>query len=300
MVTKTNNDIRITAGSEKRIQIMHHNNITTKIAVFQKKEIRRTIYKKEWWFSVVDVCGILTNSPDSGAYWRKLKQRLIEEGSEVVTFCHGLKLLAPDGKMRETDCADTEGMFRIIQSIPSPKAEPLKRWLAKVGYERVQEIENPELATKRTRILYKLKGYSDDWIEKRMRGIAIREELTDEWQKRGAQEQRDYEILTAEISKATFGITPGEYKKLKRLERQNLRDHMNDLELIFTMLGERATTEIHRTENSRGVPKLKSDAKAGGDIAGGARRKLEKKLVKSIVSKENYLKKPEKQKRLTP
>ena len=272
----------------------------TKIALFKGKKIRRIIYQNEWWFSVVDVCEVLTDSVAAGAYWRKLKQRLLEEGSEVVTFCHGLKLEASDGKIRETDCANTEGVFRIIQSIPSPKAEPFKRWLAKVGYERVQEIENPELATKRTRILYKLKGYSDDWIEKRMRGIAIREELTDEWQKRGAQEQRDYEILTAEISKATFGITPGEYKKLKRLERQNLRDHMNDLELIFTMLGERATTEIHRTENSRGVPKLKSDAKAGGDIAGGARRKLEKKLVKSIVSKENYLKKPEKQKRLTP
>jgi len=272
----------------------------TKIALFKGKKIRRIIYQNEWWFSVVDVCEVLTDSVAAGAYWRKLKQRLLEEGSEVVTFCHGLKLEASDGKIRETDCANTEGVFRIIQSIPSPKAEPFKRWMAKVGYERVQEIENPELATKRTRILYKLKGYSDDWIEKRMRGIAIREELTDEWQKRGAQEQRDYEILTAEISKATFGITPGEYKKLKRLERRNLRDHMNDLELIFTMLGERATTEIHRTENSRGVPKLKSDAKAGGDIAGGARRKLEKKLVKSIVSKENYLKKPEKQKRLTP
>lgn len=270
----------------------------TKIALFKGKKIRRLIYQNEWWFSVVDVCEVLTDSADTGAYWRKLKQRLKEEGNEVVTFCHGLKLEAPDGKMRETDCANTEGIFRIIQSIPSPKAEPFKRWLAKVGYERVQEIENPELATKRTRILYKLKGYSDDWIEKRMRGIAIREELTDEWQKRGAKEQRDYEILTAEISKATFGITPSEYKKLKRLERQNLRDHMNDLELIFTMLGERATTEIHRTEDSKGVVKLQKDAKAGGDIAGGARRKLEKKLGKSIVSKENYLEKPENQKRL--
>lgn len=159
-----------------------------------------------------------------------------------MTFCHGLKLTASDGKKYETDCANTEGMFRIIQSIPSPKAEPFKRWLAKVGYERVKEIENPELATKRTRMLYKLKGYSDYWIEKRMRGIAIREELTDEWQKRGAKEEKEYEILTAEISKATFGITPSEYKGLKGLKRQNLRDHMDDFELIFTMLGERATT----------------------------------------------------------
>lgn len=189
-------------------------------------------------------------------------------------------------------CANTEGIFRIIQSIPSPKAEPFKRWLAKVGYERVQEIENPELATKRTRILYKLKGYNDDWIEKRMRGIAIREELTDEWKNRGAQD-RDYQILTSEISKATFGVTPGEYKKLKGLKRENLRDHMDDFELIFNMLGERATTEIHRTENSKGVPKLKSDAKAGGDIAGGARKKLEKRLKRTVVSKKNFLAKSE-------
>jgi len=271
----------------------------TKIALFKGKRIRKTLHNNEWWLSVVDVCEALTDSVDSGAYWRKLKQRLKEEGSEVVTLCHGLKLEASDGKKYETDCANTESIFRIIQSIPSSKAEPFKRWLAKVGYERVQEIENPELATKRTRMLYKLKGYSDDWIEKRMRGIAIREELTDEWQKREAKEQRDYEILTAEISKAIFGITPSQYKKIKNLKRENLRDHMNDLELIFTMLGERATTEIHRTEDSKGVPKLKQDAKVGGNIAGGARRKLEKRLKKSIVSKENYLKKPESQKRLT-
>lgn len=260
-----------------------------KIAIFQKKEIRRVEHNGEWWFSVVDVCGVLTDSADAGAYWRKLKQRLKEEGSEVVTFCHRLKLEASDGKMRETDCANTEGIFRIIQSVPSPKAEPFKRWLAKVGYERVQEIENPELATKRTRMLYKLKGYSDDWIEKRMRGIAIREELTDEWQKRGAQEKRDYEILTAEISKATFGVTPGEYKELKGLKRENLRDHMGDFELIFTMLGERSTTEIHRTEDSKGVQKLKNDAEAGGKIAGNARKELEKRLGRSIVSKNNFL-----------
>jgi DNA-damage-inducible protein D len=195
--------------------------------------------------------------------------------------------------MRETDCADTEGMFRIIQSIPSPKAEPFKRWLAKVGYERVQEIENPELATKRTRVLYKLKGYSEDWIEKRMRGIAIREELTDEWHKRGAAGRSDYEILTAEISKATFGVTPSEYKKLKGLKRQNLRDHMDDFELIFTMLGERSTTEIHRTEDSKGKEKLKKAASRGGKVAGIARRELEKELGKSVVSKKNFLKKKE-------
>ena len=271
---------------------------TTKIALFKGKKIRKTIYKNEWWFSVVDICEVLTDSTDAGAYWRKLKQRLKEEKSEVVTYCHGLKLAAADGKKYETDCANTEGIFRIIQSIPSPKAEPFKRWLAKVGYERVQEIENPELATKRTRTLYKLKGYSDDWIEKRMRGIAIREELTDEWQKRGAKEQKDYEILTAEISKATFGMTPKDYKKFKRLKRENLRDHMDDFELIFTMLGERSTTEIHRNEDSKGMIKLKEDAEIGGKIAGNAKKELEKKLGRSITTKENYLKNPENKKLL--
>ncbi|MDO8512259.1 MAG: Bro-N domain-containing protein [bacterium] len=266
--------------------------ITTQIALFRGEKIRRTLHQNEWWFSVVDACGVLTDSKDAGAYWRKLKQRLIEEGSEVVTFCHGLKLEATDGKKYETDCATTEGLFRIAQSIPFSKAEPFKRWLAKVGYERVQEIENPELATKRTRVLYKLKGYSDNWIEKRMRGIAIREELTDEWLKRGAQEERDYAILTAEISKVAFGVTPNEYKKLKGLKRENLRDHMDDFELIFTMLGERSTTEIHRTENSKGVPKLRSDAKAGGEIAGGARKKLEDRLGRSVVTKNNFFQKP--------
>ncbi|MEK7101675.1 MAG: Bro-N domain-containing protein [Patescibacteria group bacterium] len=270
----------------------------TKITLFKGRGVRKTLHQGEWWFSIVDVCEALTDSIDAGAYWRKLKQRLTEEGSEVVTFCHGLKLVASDGKKYETDCADTEGIFRIVQSIPSPKAEPFKRWLAKVGYERVQEIENPELATKRTRMLYKLKGYSEDWIEKRMRGIVIREELTDEWKNRGAKEERDYEILTAEISKATFGVTPSEYKKLKGLRRENLRDHMDDFELIFNMLGERATTEIHRTENSRGVPKLRSDAKAGGAIAGGARKKLEKRLGRSVVTKNNFMKHSESKKLL--
>jgi DNA-damage-inducible protein D len=262
---------------------------STKITLFKGKKVRKTIYKDEWWFSVVDVCFVLTDSIDAGAYWRKLKQRLKEESNESVTFCHGLKLLAEDGKMRQTDCANTEGIFRIIQSIPSPKAEPFKRWLAKVGYERVQEIEDPELATKRTRMLYKLKGYSEDWIEKRLRGIAIREELTDEWQRRGAENNKDYEILTAEISKASFGLTPSEYKELKGLKRENLRDHMDDFELIFTMLGERSTIEIHRTEDSKGLVKLKKDASRGGKIAGIARKELEKELGRSVISDENYL-----------
>lgn len=272
---------------------------TTHIALFKGKQIRKTLHENEWWFSVVDVVEALTDSANARDYWFKMKIRVKgEDGVELSTFCRQLKLEAPDGKMRETDCANTEGIFRIIQSIPSPKAEPFKRWLAKVGYERVQEIENPELATKRTRMFYKLKGYSEDWIEKRMRGIAIREELTDEWKKRGAQERKDYEILTAEISKATFGVTPAEYQKLKGLKRENLRDHMDDFELIFTMLGERSTTEIHRTENSQGTAKLKNDAKAGGDIAAVARKKLEKRLGRSVVSKKNFLKKPEDKKLL--
>ncbi len=245
----------------------------------------------------MDIISVLTNSPQPKTYWAKMKDRdkaLIEP----FPFWEQLKMPAEDGKMRETDCANTEGIFRIVQSIPSPKAEPLKRWLAKVGYERVQEIENPELATKRTRLLYKLKGYPEDWIEKRMRGIAIREELTDEWEKRGAREQKDYEILTAEISQATFGVTPSQYKKLKGLKRQNLRDHMDDFELIFTMLGERSTTEIHRTENSAGVVKLKHDARRGGRVAGNARKELEKELGRTVVSKNNYLPKSRKNKLL--
>lgn len=262
----------------------------TKIAIFKGSKIRKTIHEDEWWFSVVDVVNVLTGSANPRDYWFKMKLRVkSDDGVELSTFCRQLKLEAPDGKMRETDCANTEGIFRIIQSIPSPKAEPFKRWLAKVGYERVREIENPELATKRTRILYKLKGYPDDWIEKRMRGIAIREELTDEWQKRGAQEQKDYEILTAEISKSAFGITPSEYKNLKGIRRENLRDHMDDFELIFTMLSERSTTEIHRNEDSKGMEKLKRDAKAGGAIAGIARKQLEKRLGRSVVSKTNFL-----------
>lgn len=264
---------------------------TTKIVLFKNRQVRKTLYQNEWHFSVIDIIEALTESANPKVYWSAMKVRVKnEDGIQLSTICKQLKLPSSDGKKYETDCVNTEDAFRIVQSIPSPKAEPFKRWLAKVGYERVQEIENPELATKRTRMLYKLKGYSEDWIEKRMRGIAIREELTDEWQKRGAQEERDYEILTAEISKATFGVTPSEYKKLKGLKRENLRDHMDDFELIFNMLGERATTEIHRTEDSKGVAKLRSDAKAGGAIAGGARKKLEKRLGRSIVTKGNFLK----------
>lgn len=268
------------------------NDTSTQLAIFRGRKVRRIIHNNEWWFSVVDIIEALTGNDRPRKYWNDLKKKLKEEGSEVSDKIGQLKMQASDGKLYITDAVNTENTFRIIQSIPSPKAEPFKRWLAKVGYERVQEIDDPELATKRTRMLYKLKGYSEGWIEKRMRGIAIREELTDEWQKRGAQEQKDYEILTAEISKATFGITPNEYKAYKKLKRENLRDHMDDLELIFTMLGERSTTEIHRNEDSKGFSKLKVDAKIGGSIAGGARKNLEKKLGRSVVSKSNHLSAP--------
>jgi prophage antirepressor-like protein len=261
----------------------------TKISIFNKKEIRKTIYNTEWWFVIVDVIEALTDSVDPSGYLRDLRRRDLEIEKGWGQIAHPLSISTAGGPQKIL-CANTEGIFRIVQSIPSPKAEPFKRWLAKVGYERVQEIENPELATQRTRMLYKLKGYPNDWIEQRMRGIVIREELTDEWKNRGAQERKDFEILTAEISKATFGVTPTEYKALKGLQKENLRDHMNDFELIFTMLGERSTAEIHRNENSHGVPKLKEDAKIGGEIANVAKEKLEKKLGRSIVSSKNMKK----------
>ncbi|MFA5794828.1 MAG: Bro-N domain-containing protein [Candidatus Brocadiia bacterium] len=269
----------------------------TKIAIFRGRKIRKALHKNEWWFAIEDVVLALTDSTNPKDYINKMRLRDEELNKGYGQFVHTLQISTAGGPQK-MNCANTEGIFRIIQSIPSPKAEPFKRWLAKVGYERIKEIEDPEIATKRTRALYKAKGYPDDWIEKRMRGIAIREELTDEWQKRGAQEEKDYEILTSEISKATFGVTPSQYKELKGLQRQNLRDHMDDFELIFTMLGERATTEIHRTDDSRGVPKLKSDAKTGGAIAGNARKQLEKRLGRSIVAKTNYLKQTKELKKL--
>lgn len=262
-----------------------------KLVVFQDKTIRRLLHEDEWYFSVVDVVRALTDSADAGAYWRKLKQRLNQEGSQVVTFCHELKLPAADGKFYKTDCANVKGLFRIIQSIPSPKAEPFKQWLAQVGYDRVLEIENPELAQDRMKELYEQKGYPKDWIDKRLRGIAIRQNLTDEWNTRGITENRDYAILTAEISKATFGLTPSAYKAYKGLEspNQNLRDHMTDLELIFTMLGERVTTEISQQEKPTGMEANKKVAKRGGKVAGTARKETEKELGHSIVSGKNYL-----------
>ncbi|OGD32636.1 phage antirepressor protein [Candidatus Azambacteria bacterium RIFCSPHIGHO2_02_FULL_52_12] len=272
--------------------------MTTKIAIFQKKEIRKVIHNDEWCFSVSDVIEALTDTVDVRDYIKKMRKRDVELNAYWGTNCPLLEMIAKDGRKRKITSANTEGIFRIIQSIPSPKAEPFKRWLAKVGYERVQEIEDPELATKRTKMLYKLKGYSESWVEKRMRGIAIREELTDEWQKRGVREQKEYEILTAEISKATFGVTPSEYKKLKGLKRQNLRDHMNDLELIFNMLGERVTTEISQQEKPNTFVKNKKVAERGGSVAGNARKQTEKELGRPIVSRENYLPKSNDKKRL--
>ena len=260
-----------------------------KIAIFRKKEIRRTIHKNEWWFSVADVIGALTESTDIRQYIKKMRQRDPELNSYWGTICTPLEMMTKDGKKRKINSANTEGIFRIIQSIPSPKAEPFKRWLAKVGYERVKEIEDPELATKRTRALYKAKGYPDAWIEKRMRGIEVRETLTNEWKNRDVKEVREYEILTAEISKAAFGMTPSQYQKFKGLKRENLRDHMNDLELIFTMLGEASTTEIARNIDAKGFGENKHAAREGGNVAGKARKDLERKSGKKVSTKENFL-----------
>ncbi len=269
----------------------HPQKTTNKIAVFENKKIRRILHNGEWYFSIIDIVAVLTDSPNPRRYWSNLKIQLSDnEGfTQLYSKTVQLKLESGDGKNYLTDTANTETIFRIIQSIPSPKAEPFKRWLAQVGYERVREIEDPELATQRTRALYKAKGYPDDWIEKRMRGIAIREELTDEWEKRGIQTQKDYAILTAEISRATFGMTPSEYKEHKGLERENLRDHMTDLELIFSMLGEASTKEIAVNRNARGFDENKHAASAGGKIAGDARKQLEKESGKPVISQDNFL-----------
>lgn len=263
------------------------------IALFEEKRIRKIWHDNQWYFSVVDVAGVLTDSTNPRDYWYKMKIRVeLEDGIELSTICRQFRLDAPDGKKRETDCANTEWILRIIQSIPSPKAEPFKRWLAKVGYERIEEIENPELAQERMKSLYEQKGYPQDWIDKRLRGIAIRQNLTDEWQQRGIIEQRDFAILTAEISRATFGMTPSEYKKFKDLpekSKTNLRDHMTDLELIFTMLGERVTTEISATERPGNLEQNKKVAQRGGKVAGNARIETEKELGKKVVTKKNFL-----------
>lgn len=266
-----------------------------RIAIFQEKSIRRTWHKEAWWFALTDVVAALTDTIDARQYIKKMRSRDPQLDANWGTTCTPLPLLAPDGKVRATNCANTEGIFRIIQSIPSPKAEPFKRWLAQVGYERVKEIEDPELASTRARELYEAKGYPKDWIEKRMRAIAIRGALTDEWKARGVAEGREYSILTAEIARATFGVIPGDHKKLKGLEQAkaaNLRDHMTDLELIFTMLGEAGTTEIAKRKDAQGFVGNRNAAKEGGTVAGNARKELEAKTGVPVVSRQNYLASP--------
>jgi prophage antirepressor-like protein len=261
-----------------------------KMIVFGAKQIRRTWHNEQWFFSVVDIIGALTDSAATAKYWDAMKRReKASSGVDLSTFCRKVKLTGADGKIYMSEAVNTETAFRIIQSIPSPKAEPFKRWLAQVGYERVQEIENPELAQQRMRQLYKEKGYPDDWIEKRVRGIAVRDELTGEWQTRGVSEPKDFGILTAEISKATFGLTPSEYKRLKGIKRENLRDHMTDLELIFTMLGEASTTEIARNRDTQGFNQNQIAAREGGAVAGNARRQLEAKSGRKVITRQNYL-----------
>jgi len=275
------------------------NNIISrnKLQLFQDQKIRShwDEVAEKWYFSIIDIVEILTEQKDyQGArnYWKVLKHRLLKEGNETVTNCNQLKMSSADGKMRLTDVADTKDILRLIQSIPSKKAEPFKQWLAQVGKERLDEIENPELAQVRMKALYEQKGYPKDWIDKRLRGIAIRQNLTDEWQERGISEQRDYAILTAEISKATFGMTPSEYKAFKNLpvkSKANLRDNMDDLELIFTMLGERVTTEISKAEKPDTLVKNKKVAKRGGTVAGNARKDTEKELGRSVMNADNLL-----------
>ena len=263
----------------------------SQIKLFESKQIRSVWNETEekWYFSVQDVIEVLTDSIDPKQYIKRMLSRDQNLKAKWGTICTPVEMLAADGKRRKIQAADTQGLLRIIQSIPSPKAEPFKLWLAKVGAERLAEIENPELATQRTRELYKLKGYPDDWIEKRMRSIAIREELTEEWSKRGIKEKMEYAILTGEISKAAFGLTPKEYKEVKGLKSQNLRDHMTDLELIFSMLGEASTKEIAVNTDTQGFDENKKAARAGGKIAGDARKQLELKSGKSVVTGDNFL-----------
>ncbi len=261
------------------------------LVVFEGKNIRRIWHNEQWFFSIIDIIKVLTGSSIPKRYWSDLKIKLTEEGFEPYDKIVLLKLLAEDNKLRETDCANTQNMFRIIQSIPSPKAEPFKLWLAHVGYERVQEIENPELAQNRVKEYYELKGYPKEWIEKRLRGIAIRQDLTNEWRSRGIEEEIDFAILTNEISKATFGKTVQEYKEFKQLNKpnQNLRDHMTDWELIFTMFGEKATTDITRTRDAEGLEENRSAAQRGGQIAHNARKELEQETGESVISTNNFL-----------
>ena len=261
----------------------------SKLAVFEGKRIRKVLHEGEWWFSIIDVVEVLVGGDRPRKYWNDLKQKLAAEGYiEVSEKIGQLKMLAPDGKQRLTDCANTETLFRIIQSIPSPKVEPLKRWLARVGKERIDEIENPELAMARMQELYEKKGYPKEWIDKRLRGIAVRQDLTDEWKNRGAQTTLEYAILTNEIMQGAFGLNVEEYKQVKDLERENLRDHMTDIELILTMLAEATTTKLHRDRDSQGMVPLKKDAQDGGAVAGRTRKDIEAQTGQPVISPENF------------
>ncbi len=262
-------------------------NIGTRIAIFKGKKIRKTIFNNEWWFVIEDVILALIDSNDPKQYVQRMKLRDPVLAKGWVQIVHTLEIKTVGG-LQKMICANTEGIFRIIQSVTSPKAEPFKRWLARVGYERVQEIEDPELAMKRMKAIYTLKGYSKGWIEKRVRGIAVRNELTDEWKERGAKENLEYAILTNDIMKGAFNLTVEDYKKLKKLNRENLRDHMEDIELILTMLGEATTTKFHRDRDSRGFPELDQDAKDGGNVAGRTRKDIERQSKKSVISERNY------------
>lgn len=268
---------------------MNETSLST-IKLFQSKQIRAAWSNEDqkWLFSVVDVVGALTDSQNPRVYWRVLKKRLLAEGNETVTNCNALKMKASDGKMRLTDVADTEQLLRLIQSIPSPKAEPFKRWLARVGFERLEETGNPELAMERMKGLYEKKGYPKDWIDKHLRGIAVRQDLTGEWKNRGAKTSIEYAILTNEIMQGTFDLKVEEYRLVKGLEQENLRDHMTDIELILTMLGEATTAKLHRDRDSRGIEPLKKDAREGGSVAGRTRRDIEKRSGKPVVTSENY------------
>jgi DNA-damage-inducible protein D len=263
---------------------------------FENFEIRRLWDEEsqQWYFAIVDIIGVLTDSSNPRRYWSDLKRKLTQEGAtQLYENIVQLKVPAADGKQYKTDCTHTEGVLRIIQSVTSPKAEPFKQWLAQVGYERLQEIENPELAAERFRQLYKAQGYSDEWIERRLQSVITRNELTDEWKQRGVEEGQEYAFLTADIARETFGITPGDHKKLKKLKRENLRDHMTGLELAFTILGEAATTEITRQDDTQGFAENQVAARKGGRIAGNARRELETETGKPVVSKTNYLERPQ-------
>ncbi len=265
-----------------------------KLIVFQNKNIRRTWFKEDWYYSLIDIIEVLTESSNPTDYLKKLRKRDLELGNYIGTKCPQVEMLTDKNIKRKFIAGNIKDIFRIIQSIPSSKAEPFKLWLAKVGKDRIDEIENPEIAQERMKELYEKKGYSKDWIDKRLRGIAIRQNLTDEWKERGVRKQKDFAILTSEISKATFGLTPSEYKNYKNLPKKskiNLRDHMDDLELIFTMLGERVTTEISQKEKPEIFVKIKDVAKRGGGVAGVARKKAEEELGRNVVTKNNYLEK---------